>query len=173
MFGSHKCEPLKDQRQWTGKREGGICPHCGKVCESYGTLYYHKNFAHADGSHPCDKCGKVFPSKPSLDEHIKRSCQMKIIPCPICGAMVKRMRDHMNAVHVEDKEKRFQCGVCGKGFHAERKLKVHEMNMHIKSRPHRCRYGCDIGYNDISNRNAHEKKTHGARFDLAKNNHNS
>ena len=24
------------------------------------------------------------------------------------------------------------------------------------------RYGCDMGYNDVSNRNTHEKKQHGA-----------
>ena len=161
LFGSHKCDP-----QDKGKGKGGICPHCGKFCETYGSLYYHKNIAHENGSYPCDSCGKIFPSKVNLDDHVKRSCQAAIIPCTICGAMVKRMREHMHAVHLDDKEKRFQCGICGKGFFAEKKLRIHEMSMHIKSRPHRCRYGCDVGYNDISNRNAHERKTHGQRFEL-------
>lgn len=165
LFGKHKCEP-----QQKGKGKGGICPHCGKVCETYGSLYYHKNIAHENGSYPCDSCGKIYPSKANLDDHVKRICQVKIVPCAICGAMVKRMREHMNAVHLDDKEKRFQCGICGKGFFAEKKLRVHEMSMHIKTRPHRCRYGCDIGYNDISNRNAHERKTHGQRFELSNQN---
>ena len=29
------------------------------------------------------------------------------------------------------------------------------------------RYGCDIGYNDVSNRNSHEKKKHGGLFNGA------
>ena len=165
VFGNHNCEP-----EQKGKGKGGICPHCGKVCETYGSLWYHKNIAHENGSYPCDSCGKIYTSKASLDDHVKRICQAKITPCTICGAMVKRMREHMAAVHLDDKDKRFQCGICGKGFFAEKKLRVHEMSMHIKARPHRCRYGCDIGYNDISNRNAHERKTHGQRFELSNQN---
>ena len=40
--------------------------------------------------------------------------------------------------------------------------------MHLKTRPFNCRYGCDISYNDHSNRNAHEKKTHGKLFTTVK-----
>ena len=38
------------------------------------------------------------------------------------------------------------------------------MNVHLKLRPYKCRYGCEFAYNDRSNRNAHEKKTHGNLF---------
>ena len=164
LFGSHKCDPQNKEKS---KRGGGICPHCGKVCLTYGNLYYHKNFAHANGSYPCDTCGRVYPSTASLQDHVSRKCQVKVKECTLCGAKVKHMREHLHAVHREEKDKRFQCGICGKGFYDKKKLANHEMSMHIKTRPHRCRYGCDIGYNDISNRNAHERKTHGQRFDLA------
>ena len=50
----------------------------------------------------------------------------------------------------------------------EKQLEIHRMNVHLKLRPHKCRYGCDISYNDTSNRNAHEKKTHGKLFTTAK-----
>ena len=172
LFASHKCEPTKStwRKQGGGKEGVGICPHCGKSCKTYGVLSHHKHVAHATGSFPCDICGKIYTSKPSLNDHLKKSCKAKMTPCSICGAMLKGQRGikgHMRSVHTDDKEKRFQCGICGKGFFSQDKLNCHEMSMHIKSRPHRCRYGCDIGYNDISNRNAHEKKTHGARFDLS------
>ena len=39
------------------------------------------------------------------------------------------------------------------------------MNVHLKLRPYKCRFGCDFGYNDFSNRNAHEKKKHGGRYE--------
>ena len=38
------------------------------------------------------------------------------------------------------------------------------MNAHLKLRPYKCRYGCEFAYNDHSNRNAHERKTHGKLF---------
>ena len=41
------------------------------------------------------------------------------------------------------------------------------MNVHLKLRPYECRYGCSFRYNDLSNRNAHEKKTHGQIFSKA------
>jgi len=62
----------------------------------------------------------------------------------------------------------FQCQDCGKGFMAPHKLEIHRMNIHLKLRPYKCRYGCAFSYNDSSNRNAHEKKTHGKLFTTAK-----
>ena len=35
------------------------------------------------------------------------------------------------------------------------------MNVHIRSRPYKCRVvGCDADFNELSNRNAHEKGVH-------------
>ena len=43
------------------------------------------------------------------------------------------------------------------------------MNVHIRSRPFKCRLaGCDADFNELSNRNAHEKGVHKFNFkDLA------
>ena len=46
----------------------------------------------------------------------------------------------------------------------KQKLEIHRMNVHLKLQPYKCRYGCDIAYNDVSNRNQHEKRTHGKLF---------
>ena len=93
---------------------------------------------------------------------------MKSEQCTICGAVVLRLKDHIRSVHTADEDKRFVCNFCGKGFFDKKKLENHKMNVHLKLRPHRCRYGCDIGYNDTSNRNAHEKKKHGGLFSDAR-----
>ena len=95
--------------------------------------------------------------------HHKRKVHMAR-QCPICGEIFKTLRVHLNTVHKTDSEKKYQCQDCGKGFYDRSKLESHRMSIHIKSRPHRCRYGCDIGYNDVSNRNSHEKKKHGSLF---------
>ena len=44
------------------------------------------------------------------------------------------------------------------GYAAKTKLTSHQMNVHIRSRPYKCRLaGCDADFNELSNRNAHEK----------------
>ena len=69
----------------------------------------------------------------------------------------------MIAMHTDDRDKRFQCIDCGKGFIERNKLEKHKMNVHLKLRPYICRVdGCDVSYNDASNRNQHEKRVHGA-----------
>ena len=84
--------------------------------------------------------------------------------CPVCGIKVRLLKEHIDNVHTKDEEKKFQCHDCGKGFKYEHKLEYHRISMHLKTKPYNCRYGCDISYNDLSNRNAHEKRTHGKLF---------
>ena len=41
------------------------------------------------------------------------------------------------------------------------------MNVHIRSRPYKCRLqGCDADFNELANRNAHERNVH--QFDYKK-----
>jgi uncharacterized Zn-finger protein len=75
---------------------------------------------------------------------------------------VKRLEHHIGSVHTEESEKKFPCTTCGKGFPNSFHLKKHEA-IHQNEKPYRCREGCDVGYNDSSNRNQHERKLHGAR----------
>ena len=74
----------------------------------------------------------------------------------------------MRTIHTLDKDKSFQCTDCGKGFALKKCLHKHTMNVHLKLRPYKCRYGCEFAYNDSSNRNAHERKTHGKLFIIEK-----
>ena len=77
--------------------------------------------------------------------------------------MVRNLDYHIKVMHTDDKDKRFQCIDCGKGFIYKDSLEKHKMNVHLKLRPYICRYdGCDVSYNDASNRNQHEKRVHGA-----------
>lgn len=160
----HKCEPIK-KSQASKKAKRVICQECGKECSS-SNLRYHMEKYHETVECSCHKCGKKYGDKMSLRDHL-RDC-MKSEQCTICGAVVLRLKDHIRSVHTADEDKRFVCNFCGKGFFDQKKLENHKMNVHLKLRPHRCRYGCDIGYNDTSNRNAHEKKKHGGLFSDAR-----
>ena len=128
-------------------------------------MIYHVETRHnEEGPFVCDHCGKTMLTRSVLRMHEKRVHNPK--PCPICSKVVKNMRIHNLTTHTDNSMLKFKCETCGRGFKDTPSLKSHEMSLHIKTRPFKCRYKCpnDIGYNDLSNRNSHEKKKHGGLF---------
>jgi len=171
------------------------CDICGKEFGKESYLRTHIESIH-EKTHTCtcDVCGKVFLSKATLSQHVKYQHEpVKTIPCTICGkeytdrdmkthllthqekvecticnVKVRKIEFHMKRMHASDEDKRYRCNVCGKGFVESQALNNHQMNVHLKLRPYKCRYGCTFAYNDSSNRNAHERKTHGKLFETKK-----
>ena len=151
------------------KKRELMCNICGKVLSSPNALSVHHRSFHEirELIHKCEKCGKLFGDQSLLKFHLKK-VHVEKTPCSICGLKVRHIKEHMGAVHTKDEDKKYQCQDCGKGFMLKHKLNTHRINMHLKTKPYACRYGCDISYNDDSNRNAHEKKTHGKLFTTAR-----
>ena len=147
-----------------------ICNICAKVYTDKHCLERHIKIEHekVEIKKPfiCDKCDNCFETKGGLAAHMKTHEEK--MPCPECGERIRNLKAHMRAVHTPDELKKFQCQDCGRGFNDKNKLEIHRMNIHLKLRPYNCRFGCDISYNDTSNRNAHEKKTHGKLFTTVK-----
>ena len=145
-----------------------VCNICDKTFKNPSQLQSHNKKWHEvhEPKHKCDKCGETFIFIHELKRH-KVSHEDKT-PCPECGVKVRRLKLHMMQAHTPDDQKRFQCPDCGKGFLDKRTLGHHRMNVHLKLRPYNCRYGCDIAYNDTSNRNQHEKKIHGKLYTTEK-----
>jgi len=158
---------IKEHRLKCGKRGNYICNICGK--EGITNLKEHMKINHSIRPRllSCDKCGKTFDTKQGLKTHILHVHTEKQ-PCPQCGVLVRRLQVHISQVHTADDQRRYQCVECGKGFDDNWNLQKHRMNIHLKLRPFQCRYGCADRYNDISNRNKHEKKKHGKLFTTAK-----
>ena len=47
------------------------------------------------------------------------------------------------------------------GFGWSHHLAKHEMNVHVRTRPYKCSVqGCNWAFNDLSNRNMHERRVH-------------
>jgi len=113
----------------------------------------------------CPHCPKKF-NKTAMHAHIKK-VHSGFNMCPECGAKVKRLKVHMQNMHTPIEQMKFKCEFCAKGFVEKGKLEKHMMNVHLKERPYNCRYGCDIAYNDVSNRNQHEKRRHGQLYTVA------
>ena len=141
-----------------------VCNICGKVLNSKGALNGHHRALHEirELKIKCEQCGKLFVNAFVLKHHMRMHQEKKT--CPVCGKKVRMLKSHIDSVHTKDEDKKFQCQDCGKGFMLKEKLEHHRINMHLKTKPYNCRYGCDIRYNDMSNRNAHEKRTHGKLF---------
>jgi len=150
--------------------ENLVCHVCGIPVKNIQMRQVHMRREHDESILKCVECGKDFHGKFRLDRHIG-DVHKPPTQCPDCGEFFNNLRKHRRNVHMEDKDKTFQCNMCGKGFVYRRKLEFHKMSVHIKARPYVCRYsctligdGCNMSYNEESNRNAHEKKKHGGLF---------
>ena len=147
-FKVHKC--FRDE----------VCNICGK---SVNNLKGHMESVHNFTLVQCPICG-VSLKESSLRCHMKSHNEK--ITCPTCGITVKHLANHIKIVHTENEKKKFQCLDCGKGFIDKTHLQKHRINAHLKTYPYHCRYGCEMKYNDISNRNSHEKKKHGGLYQV-------
>ena len=116
----------------------------------------------------CEKEGitRQFSEKAYLNSHIRKVHTPET--CMICGLTVKMLDRHMKNKHTADAEKRFHCEDCGKAFSIKHTLRAHRDSLHLGVQ-FTCRYDkCDRVYRDRSNRDAHEKKSHGGLFHLMK-----
>jgi hypothetical protein len=140
---------------------GHMCALCGFKADNTQKLRWHTQCVHEFTMVPCPDCGKMVKDK-YLKAH--KDKVHSAAACEVCGAVVKNVKYHMQSMHTPDSEKRFQCKDCGKGFMSQITLDSHRMNIHLKTQPYQCRYGCDNRYNDISNRSAHERRRHGGTW---------
>ena len=71
---------------------------------------------------------KTFGSEQFLKHH-KKEVHYDPINCSICGKKVKKIKSHMESVHLDPSEMNFKCVDCGKGFMHIGKLKIHQINV--------------------------------------------
>ena len=117
----------------------------------------HKSNYHSTTPATCENCGKLFRNRFTLTKHSLGCIDEK--PCPICGKLVKQMKQHTDFRHTSDLDKKWRCEHCGKGFLVQRRMEIHT-NSHLKLKPYKCRKGCDLGFSDPAHRGRHEKRLH-------------
>ena len=152
--------------------------HCRKSFRDEEVLKRHEEVWHKDEdldwleyadieNRSCMKCGyKSKDGKRQLSRHIKAH-HLGGSVCPLCGATVKRMKDHNERMHTEDHQKKFVCQTCGKGFLQNNQLKHHVDIVHLKLKPYQCKY-CEKAFGDNVNRRTHEKVVHKKRTENEK-----
>jgi len=146
------------------KVEAFVCDDCGFTSSNKPTFYSHIKYHHDKNIKVCELCSKEFEGTFRLKLHM-RSFHSEKKPCPLCGEMIKKLGIHMKTMHTQDKDKKYQCDQCGKGFPEMGKLEIHKMSVHINARPYECRYGCGAACNDKGNRKKHEVTKHGKSFE--------
>ena len=106
--------------------------------------------------------GELFQGTIGLASHRDRVHSQKV-PCPQCHKLLPskiKLEYHMIS-HMAPEEKKYCCEKCGKKFGWSHHLAKHEMNVHVRSRPYKCSVpGCNWAFNDLSNRNMHERRVH-------------
>jgi len=142
-----------------------MCDKCGIAFKDKNRLRDHYSRVHSVPDQECPNCHGFFTKRQMKNNHEMTCGKEKI--CPQCNKEVKNLEKHMIRKHMPDSEKPHQCSICQKGFSGRKSLRDHTVNVHTKTRPYPCRYGCDIAYNDNSNRNQHEKRKHGKLFTAA------
>ena len=114
-----------------------VCDKCGFEADTTSKMQYHMLNIHDTNEAVCDVCSKTFRNIRRLKDHIANCHNEK--ECKLCGKTVKHLDHHIQIMHQPDSEKMFKCPDCEKAFINKRKLASHQMNVHIKSQPHRCR----------------------------------
>ena len=172
-YGCHECHVSCERKEDLEKHVEShsvnlICDSCGFEVEGSKALTkmrWHKKTVHEAKPKQCPDCGEIVLDK-DMKKHKAKAHTSAGAACEICGKVVKRLAHHMQIMHMAESDKRFVCKECGKGFMDQSTMENHRMSMHIKTQPHRCRYGCENSYNDVSNRNAHERRRHGGTFSV-------
>ena len=153
----HSCGMLKKPLK---KKCLYMCKDCNFTFKTKQSLDNHMVEIHkTEDKIRCTLCPKYF-SKHYLKSHMTRGAHRIKKACSVCGKSVSKLKDHMETLHRNDSEKRFQCDQCSKGFWHTGQLRNHKMNIHLKLKPYSCRFECGQSYNDRSNRNQHEKRAH-------------
>lgn len=98
--------------------------------------------AHADeegsgGNFPCDTCGRTFNNKANLGRHVDR-------------------------IHKQEHEKKYQCKTCGRGFMTLDAMESHD-TVHTGEKPKACRF-CDKRYKSSSTTRHHERTKHPEQY---------
>ena len=142
--------------------------HGSNICEECGTSYKSKHYArehfklsHNKDNFVCDICCEQIQGYGRFKRHQKRAHREAQV-CKECNKSFKNVYQHMKVSHTEDKDKKYQCNTCGKGFVDKTRLKEHVV-IHDTARPFPCKY-CQFSSKTKHNRDLHENQVHSSKI---------
>lgn len=155
-------EPLPEKTIVKKKPVGQTCcDQCGVVCsERHFKAHYDLHFEEIAGPKMfCDICLHTktgnktgFTQKSKLREHMRRHLAKRPPkPCPQCGKMLPStlaLRRHIFRIHVDPKEYRLECMVCGKRFFEQKYFVAHKRS-HTGEKSHSCHI-CGVMFSKLN-----------------------
>ena len=117
-----------------------ICDSCGSVGKSQYLLNNHRAYHHDTTIVHCETCGQGFQGRLKMMMHRRRAhINAGEKQCPYCGGTFTNLWRHMKVSHTEDKDKKYKCDFCEKGFVDNSRLQAHLRSRHTGEKPFPCR----------------------------------
>merc|ERR1719282_2163985 len=115
----------------------------------------------------CEMCGQGFQGRLKMMMHRRRAhINAGEKQCPYCGGTFTNLWRHMKVSHAEDKDKKYKCDFCEKGFVDNSRLQAHLRSRHTGEKPFPCRYLCGEACAEAGNRKKHEITRHGREWSV-------
>jgi len=144
-----------------------ICDSCGFVGKSQYLLNNHRAYHHDTTIVHCEMCGQGFQGRLKMMMHRRRAhINAGEKQCPYCGGTFTNLWRHMKVSHTEDKDKKYKCDFCEKGFVDNSRLQAHLRSRHTGEKPFPCRYLCGKACAEAGNRKKHEITRHGREWSV-------
>jgi len=117
-----------------------ICDSCGFVGKSQYLLNNPRAYHHVTRIVHCETCGQGFQGRLKMIMHRRRAhINAGEKQCPYCGGSFTNLWRHMKVSHTEDKDKKYKCDFCEKGFVDNSRLQAHLRSRHTGEKPFPCR----------------------------------
>ena len=137
-----------------------VCDTCGDIFGKKSSYKYHLESRHRGEDQICEICSFKTTNKILMGRH-RDTHLAPSVPCDECGKLFKgsfHLYRHKRNVHMDSKDRPFQCEECGKGFAVRQAYEGHT-NMHKGIKPYHCSY-CEGKFQNQSNKLNHVKKVH-------------
>ena len=143
--------------QKNSSSDSNICEECGTSFKNKHYAMYHIKFCHDKDNFLCDICNEQIQGYRRLKLHQRRA-HREPKECKECNKTFRDLHRHKKIVHTDDKDKKYQCQICDKGFVEKTKLNDHIV-IHNDARPFQCKF-CQFSSKTKHNRDLHENQVH-------------